>query len=79
MTNFDRKVEEASARVNQHVANVAERLEKETAEFVNYLNQEVVPAVRSHSTKALRTAAEKLAKLADYLDQAKAGQKNSGP
>ena len=83
MTDFDRKVEEASARVNKHVANVAERLEKETAEFVNYLNNEVVPAVRSHSTKALRTAAEKLSRLADFMDQAKsgsppAGQKKSG-
>jgi prophage antirepressor-like protein len=72
MTNFDRKVEEASARVNKGVAQVAERLEKETAEFVHYLNNEVVPAVRSHSTKALRTAAEKLARMADYIEQAKA-------
>jgi hypothetical protein len=72
MTNFDRKVEDASARVNKGVAHVAERLEKETADFVHYLNNEVVPAVRSHSTKALRTAAEKLARMADYIDQAKA-------
>lgn len=82
MTDFDRKVEEASARVNKQVANVAERLEKETADFVNYLNNEVVPAVRSHSTKALRTAAEKLFRLADYMDQAKtdprSGEKKSG-
>ena len=72
MTNFDRKVEEASARVNKGVAQVAERLEKETADFVHYLNNEVVPAVRSHSTKVLRTAAEKLARMADYMEQAKA-------
>jgi len=72
MTNFDRKVEEASARVNKGVAHVAERLEKETAELINYLNNEVVPAVRSHSTKALRIAAEKLSRLADYMDQHKA-------
>jgi F0F1-type ATP synthase membrane subunit b/b' len=74
MTEFDRKIDEASARVNRHVASVAERLEKETAEFVNYLNDEVVPAVRSHSTQALRRAAEKLSHLADYLDHTKAEQ-----
>ncbi len=74
MSDFERKVEEASARVNRSVANVVESVEKETAEIINYLHNEVVPAVRSHSTKALRVAAEKLARLADYLDQQKAGQ-----
>jgi len=71
MTDFDRKVEDASARVNRHVANAAEYLEKETAEMITYLNDEVVPAVRTHSTKALRVASEKLSKLADFLDQTK--------
>jgi glutamyl-tRNA reductase len=69
MSDFNHKVEEASARVNKSVAEAAERLEKETAEFVKYLNDEVVPAVRQHSTKALRIASEKLARLADYMDQ----------
>ena len=69
MSDFDRKVEETSARVNKSVAEATERLEKETAEFVKYLNDEVVPAVRQHSTKALRVASEKLASLADYMDQ----------
>jgi F0F1-type ATP synthase membrane subunit b/b' len=58
MNDFNRKVEDA-----------AERLERETAEFIKYLNSEVVPAVRQHSTKALRVASEKLAWLADYMDQ----------
>jgi len=69
MNDFNRKVEDASARVNRSVADAAERLEKESAEFVKYLNDEVVPAVRQHSTKALRVAAEKLAKLADYMEE----------
>jgi F0F1-type ATP synthase membrane subunit b/b' len=58
MNDFNRKVEAAT-----------ERLEKETAEFVKYLNNEVVPAVRQHSTKALRVASEKLRDLADYMEQ----------
>jgi hypothetical protein len=64
MTDFNRKVEEA-----------AERLERESAEFIKYLNNEVVPAVRSHSTKALRIAAEKLTHLADYMEQQAAAHK----
>src|SRR5258708_4044893 len=53
MTEFDRKVEEASVRFNRSVANIAETLEKETAELVAYLNDDVVPAVRTHSSSAL--------------------------
>lgn len=62
MNDFNRKVERAT-----------ERIEKEAEEVVKYLNDEVVPAVRQHSTKALRIAAEKLAKLADYMDESKRG------
>jgi hypothetical protein len=68
MTEFNRKAEEASARFNRSVTNIAETLEKETAELVNYLNDEVVPAVRSHSSKALRTAAGKLSSFAEFLE-----------
>jgi len=69
MKDFDRKVGEASARINKTVAEAAANLEKESAEFITYLNNEVVPAVRQHSTKALRIAAEKMARLADYMEQ----------
>lgn len=71
MNDFNRKVEEASARVNKTVAEAADRIEKDSAELITYLNNEVVPAVRQQSTKALRTAAEKLQKLADFMDEAK--------
>lgn len=68
MDDFNRKVGEASARLNRSIADAAANLEKDTAELITYLNDEVVPAVRQHSTKALRIAAEKLAHMADYLD-----------
>ena len=71
MTEFDRKVEEASARINRSVANITDKIEKETAELVVYLNDEVVPAVRGHSSKALRTAAQKLSRFAEYLETQK--------
>ncbi len=69
MTEFDRKAEKASARFHRSVTNIAETLEKETSELVTYLNDEVVPAVRTHSSKALRTAAGKLAEFADFLEK----------
>jgi hypothetical protein len=76
MNDFNRKVEGASARVSKTVAEAAERIEKEIPEFIKYLNDEVVPTVRQHSTKALRTASVKLIELADYMEQQqKASQK----
>jgi len=71
MNDFNRKVEEAGARVSQTINDAAQRLEKEIPEFIKYLNDEVVPAVRTHSTKALRTASQKLAEFADYMEQHK--------
>ena len=68
MNDFNRKVEEATARINQSVAEAAATVEKESAELIAYLNSEVVPAVRQQSTRALRIAAEKLAHLADYME-----------
>jgi hypothetical protein len=68
MSDFNRKMDETASRVNKGVSNAAERLEKESAEFIHYLNSEVVPAVRGGSTKALRIAAEKLQKLADFME-----------
>jgi hypothetical protein len=65
MTDFN----QASARVNKAVGETTERIEKETAEFIKYLNDEVVPAVRQHSSKALRTAAEKLTEFANYMEK----------
>jgi hypothetical protein len=69
MNDFERKVEDASARINRSVANIAETLERETATLVLYLNDEVIPAVRNHSSKALRNASVKLAEFAEFLEK----------
>jgi hypothetical protein len=69
MNDFNRKVEEASARINKSVAEAATTIEKESADLIKYLNDEVVPAVRQNSTKALRVASEKLAHFADYMEK----------
>ena len=75
MNDFNRKVGEASARINKSVAEDATSVEKEAAELITYLNEEVVPAVREHSTKALRIAAERLTHLADYMEKDSSARK----
>lgn len=68
MKDFNRKVEEASVRLGKSAGEFAANLEQETAELIAYLNEQVVPEVRQHSTKALRVAAEKLTRLAEYME-----------
>ncbi|HWH59395.1 MAG TPA: hypothetical protein VN682_17335 [Terriglobales bacterium] len=69
MPDPNNKAEQASAKFSKTVAETTERLEREAQEFVKYLNDEVVPTVRVHSTKALRSAAQKLQELANYMEQ----------
>ena len=69
MRDSNRKVGKATARMNKTVGETTERLEHEAQELIRYLNDEVVPAVREHSTKALRVASQKLQELADYMEQ----------
>jgi hypothetical protein len=79
MKDFNRKMDDTAARVNKSVADAAERLEKESAELINYLNQEVVPAVRQQSSKALRIAAEKLHQFANFMDETKSSEPENKP
>lgn len=67
--NLSQRLGQAGERMNQKIGNASERLDRNTEDIVNYINSEIVPAVRTHSTKALRIASEQFAKLADYLDQ----------
>jgi hypothetical protein len=57
-SDFNRKIDDAATRIEQELKN-----------FVVYVNDEVVPAVRQHSSRGLRIAAEKFREFADYLDQ----------
>ena len=65
----EERIHEAAPHVNQKVTAAAERIEKDAQELIAYLNAEVVPAIRTNSTKVMRVASEKLTKLADYLEQ----------
>jgi hypothetical protein len=44
---------------------------KELGEIVSYLNNDVVPKAREHSTQGLRIAAQKLNQLAEYMEKNK--------
>ena len=57
--------------VNARIHEAVDRVERELADLIRYLNEEVVPAARDHSSRALRIAAEKMEKLADVMDDAK--------
>ena len=69
MNDFNRKVEDASSRISQTINDAVQRLEKEIPEIIKYLNDEVVPAARTHSTNALRVASKKLSDFADYMEK----------
>ena len=47
----------------------ARRLEQETEKLLRYLNDEVVPEVRQHSSRGLRRASKEIEKFADFLEQ----------
>lgn len=51
--------------------DAARDADKRLQEVIEYLNDDVVPKVRTHSTRALRIAAGKLQELADYMDERK--------
>jgi hypothetical protein len=61
--------EEFGRKVDEHVGNVAPRVEEEVRKVIAYLNDEVVPKVRQNSSEALRIAADHLRNLADHLER----------
>lgn len=71
--NVEEKIHQAAPHLNEKVAEASARIDKEAQELIQYLNNEVVPAIRTNSTKALRVASEKLTALAAYIEQHKQG------
>jgi len=79
MSDFSRKADESASRLNEKINSAAQRLEKEGAELIEYLNKEVVPAVRQQSSKALRVAAECLQRLAAFMEEHKSTGEEKKP
>ena len=61
--------EDFGRKLDKEFGEATRKLEQESEKVITYLNNEVVPAIRNHSSKALRTVAEQLHKLAEYMDQ----------
>ena len=70
-TKARRPFSTVGARLDDVLGDTSQRIEEETKTLIAYINDELVPAIRSHSTKALRIASEKLNQAADLMDSGK--------
>lgn len=61
--------ENIGRKLDTELGEAARKLEQESEKVIDYLNREVVPSIRNNSSKALRIAAEKLSRLAEYMDE----------
>lgn len=68
-TKTSSSFEDFGRKLDKEFTEASRKLEQESEKVITYLNDEVVPAIRTHSSKALRVAAEKLSWLAEYMDQ----------
>lgn len=69
--NARRPFQTAGERLDDMLGDASARIEEETQLLIKYINDELVPAIRQHSTKALRIASEKLKQAADHMDSNK--------
>lgn len=60
--------------VGQRIEEAVERIEMELRLAIGYVNDAVIPQVRTESITAMRKVAEKLRDLADRIDQPKGPQ-----
>jgi len=56
-------------KLDAEFGEAAQKVDREAERVITYLNNEVVPAIRNHSSKAIRIAADQLNKLAEYMDR----------
>ena len=60
----------AGERLDDMLGDTTKRIEEETQALIAYINDELVPAIRDHSSKALRIASEKMAEAAEMMESA---------
>jgi hypothetical protein len=56
-------------RMDVRMGEWGPKIEGEVKRVIAYLNDDVVPEVRRNSSTALRAASQRLARLAEHLDQ----------
>jgi len=69
--NARRPFSTAGERLDDVLGDASKRIEEETQMLIAYINDELVPAIRDHSSKALRIASEKLNQAAELMEQGK--------
>ncbi len=62
---------QGSGRVADRIEDVIDRIQFEVQQAVKFMNDAVVPQVRSESIDAMRKLSETLNKLADRMDKPK--------
>jgi hypothetical protein len=63
------RFENLGSKLDQGIGQASRAIEQESEKLIAYLNDEVVPSIRGNSSKALRIAAEKLSRLAEYMEK----------
>ncbi len=63
------RFQQAGKRLDRAFTQAAAELDRETERLIAYLNDEVIPAVRSRSSQSVRIAAEKLNQIAEYMEK----------
>ena len=69
-----RPFQTAGERLDDLLGDASKRIEDETKQMIDYINDEVVPLIREHSSKGLRVASQKLGELAEYMETKKQKQ-----
>ena len=76
--NARRPFQTAGERLDDLLGDASARIEEETQTLIKYINDELVPAIRQHSTNALRMASEKLQQAADHMDSRRQSKGKKG-
>jgi len=63
------RMEETGRRIGRSLGEAERRIQNDLQQVIDYLDKEAVPTVRNESSRGLRIAAEKLTKLAEFMDQ----------
>ncbi|MGO9519376.1 MAG: hypothetical protein ACLPND_20260 [Candidatus Korobacteraceae bacterium] len=58
----------AGEKLDDMLGDTTKRVEVETQKLIAYINDELVPAIRDHSSSALRIASEKMNQAADMME-----------
>ena len=68
------RFERIGKKLDEEIGDATRRLDAESDRMITYLNDEVVPAIRQGSSRALRTAAEQLTRLAEFMERNRRGK-----